>query len=140
MEFNLELKLGESAPYEGIEARVLAAVEERGLLARMLFSCFEDPVLERLRAANSRARLAVLVSSRKPRQVLERAARVGAEAINPHISLVDRPYVDAAHAAGLRVYPYTANERAEMARLVDCGVDGIITNFPDHLRSLLDSR
>ena len=120
------------------QARVLAAVEERGLLPRMLFSCFDDPVLERLRTANSRARLAVLVSARKPRHVLERAARVAAEAINPHVSLVDRPFVEAAHAAGLRVYPYTANERAEMARLADCGVDGIITNYPDRLASLLD--
>ena len=140
MEFNLELKTGESAPYEGIEARVLAAVAERGLLPRMLFSCFDDPVLERLRTVNSQARLAVLVSARKPRHVLERAARVGAEAINPHVSLVDRPFVAAAHAAGLRVYPYTANERTEMARLADCGVDGIITNYPDRLASLLDGR
>lgn len=140
MEFNLELKVGESAAYEGIEASVLAAVEERGLLPRMLFSCFEDPVLERLRSACTSARLAVLVSPRKPGRVLERAARVGAEAINPHISLVDRPYVAAAHAAGLRVYPYTANEAAEMARLADCGVDGIITNYPDRLRQVLDGR
>ena len=140
MQFNLELKTGEDAAYEGIEAKVLAAVGERGLLSRMLFSCFDDPVLERLRSANSRARLAVLVSPRKPSQVLDRAARVGAEAVNPHISLVDRPFVDAAHAVGLRVYPYTANEPSEMARLADCGVDGIITNFPDRLRTLLDSR
>ncbi|MFO0689237.1 MAG: glycerophosphodiester phosphodiesterase family protein [Myxococcota bacterium] len=140
IEWNLELKVGESGPYEGIEARVLAAVEERGLLPRMLFSCFEDPVLERVRRACPMARIAVLVSARKPARVLERAARVGAEAVNPHVSLVDPGFVEAAHGAGLRVYPYTANERSEMIRLLDCGVDGIITNFPDQLRSLVDSR
>lgn len=140
MEFNLELKVGESAPYEGIEALVLAAVTARSLLPRMLFSCFEDPVLDRLRAASSQARIAVLVSARKPGGVLERAARVGAEAVNPHTSLVDRAFVEDAHAAGLRVYPYTANEEHEMSRLLDCGVDGIITNHSDRLRRLVDRR
>ncbi len=140
MQFNLELKVGESAPYDGIEARVLAAVEERGLLSRMLFSCFEDPVLDRLRGAGSQARLAVLVSARKPARALERAARVAAEAVNPHVSLVDRAFVESAHAAGLKVYPYTANEELEMSRLLDCGVDGVITNYPDRLRRLVDRR
>lgn len=140
IEWNLELKVGESAPYEGIEERVLAAVEERGLMPRMLFSCFEDPVLERVRRASAKARIAVLVSARKPERVLERAARVGAEAVNPHVSLVDRRFVEAAHGAGLRVYPYTANDRNEMVRLLDCGVDGVISNFPDQLRTLVDAR
>ncbi len=140
MEFNLELKVGESAPYDGIEGRVIAALEARGLLPRMLLSCFEDEVLVRLRAASPEARLAVLVSARKPGRVLERAARVAAEALNPHVSLVDRRFVDTAHAAGLRVYPYTANEEREMIRLLDCGVDGVITNHPDRLRRLVDAR
>jgi glycerophosphoryl diester phosphodiesterase len=140
IEWNLELKVGASAPYEGIEARVLAAVEARDLLPRMLFSCFEDLVLERLREGSAAARIAVLVSARKSARVLERAARVGAEAVNPHVSLVDQAFVTAAHGAGLRVYPYTANDRAEMVRLIDCGVDGIITNYPDRLRALVDAR
>ena len=140
MEFNLELKVGESAPYQGIETLVLAAVAARSLLPRMLFYCFEDSVLDRLRASSPEARIAVLVSARKPGRVLERAARVGAEAVNPHISLVDRAFVADAHAAGLRVYPYTANEEDEMSRLLDCGVDGVITNHPDRLRRLVDLR
>jgi glycerophosphoryl diester phosphodiesterase len=47
--------------------------------------------------------------------------------------------VRSAHAASLRVFPYTANEGAEMQRLIDCGVDGIITNYPKRLRLLLAS-
>lgn len=139
IEWNLELKVGERAPYDGLETRVLAEVEARGLLPRMLLSCFEDDVLERLRAVSPAARLAVLVSRKKPGGVLERAARVGAEAVNPHVSLVDRAFVESAHAAGLAVYPYTANDRTEMVRLIECGVDGIITNHPDRLRVLVDA-
>ena len=140
IDFNLELKVGLAAPYDGIEELVLAAVRERGLLPRMLFSCFDDGVLERLRAASSEARIAVLVSPREPEGVLERADRVRAEALNPQCFLVVPEWVTAAHEAGLAVYPYTANELPEMERLLDAGVDGIITNYPARLRELLDSR
>lgn len=140
IDFNLELKLGLAAPYPGIEAQVLSEVERRGLLPRMLLSCFDDGVLERLRAASGAARLAVLVSPRAPKAILERAERVGAEAINPHCLLVTPGLVARAHEAGLAVYPYTANEIGEMERLLDCGVDGVITNYPRRLAELLESR
>ena len=138
--FNLELKVGLERPYDGLEAQVLSEVEGRGLLPRTLFSCFQDSVLARLRDRSDEARLAVLVSPREPLRVLERAARVRAEAVNPHAMLVDDEFVRSAHGAGLSVYPYTANARTEMKRLLDCGVDGVITNFPRPLRELIDAR
>jgi glycerophosphoryl diester phosphodiesterase len=38
---------------------------------------------------------------------------------------------------GLKVIPWTVNERADMERLLTLGVDGIITDYPDRLRALL---
>lgn len=140
IDWNLELKVGLEAPYEGIEAQVLAEVEARGLMERVLFSCFDDGVLERLRAGSPQARLGVLVSPRAPRNVFVRTERVGAEAIHPHVFLVTEALVAGAHERGLAVYPYTANEPAEMTRLLDLGVDGVITNFPRVLGDLLATR
>jgi glycerophosphoryl diester phosphodiesterase len=141
MQFNLELKVAsDDSHYEGIEDLVLSAVEERGLLARMLFSSFYDPVLKRLRVKSASARIALLISPRAPVAILERAAEVSAEAINPDVRLVTSELVADAHGAGLCVYPYTANDEAEMTRLLDCGVDGIITNHPAMLHGLLRER
>jgi len=139
--FNLELKVdGKDEAYEGMEEIVFRAVEDRGLTDRILFSSFYDPVLARLRERSASARIALLFSPRANFKVLERAARLAAEAINPDIRLVTPSLVAEAHAAGLRVYPYTANDSAEMARLLDCGVDGVITNHPAQLRALLRDR
>lgn len=45
-----------------------------------------------------------------------------------------------AHGLGLKVLPWTVNDPVDMARLVDLGVDGIITDYPDRLRALLVAR
>lgn len=48
--------------------------------------------------------------------------------------------VQEAHGLGLTVLPWTVNQRADMARLLDWGVDGIITDDPAILRDLLRER
>ena len=45
-----------------------------------------------------------------------------------------------AHALGLTVLPWTVNDPADMARLVDWKVDGIITDYPDRLRRVMAER
>jgi glycerophosphoryl diester phosphodiesterase len=42
-----------------------------------------------------------------------------------------------AHALGLKVLPWTVNERGDMRNLIDMGVDGIITDYPDRLREVM---
>jgi glycerophosphoryl diester phosphodiesterase len=137
--FNLELKRGRRAEYAGLEPAALAAVERRGLLGQTLFSSFFDPVLARLRALSPAARIALLLSTRDPERWRERARALAAEAINPSILVVKPALVDAAHAEGLAVYVFTVDAEDDMRRLLDLGVDGMFTNFPDRLRALVDS-
>jgi glycerophosphoryl diester phosphodiesterase len=46
-------------------------------------------------------------------------------------------FVDAAHKRGLQVHAWTINDEADMQRLIDLGVDGIITDYPDRLLQIL---
>jgi glycerophosphoryl diester phosphodiesterase len=135
--FNLEFKRGTRAEYAGLEAEALGEVERRGILPRTLFSSFYDPVLARLRELSSRARIALLLSPRDAERPLERALQLRAEAINPWRGMVRRELVEAAHGEGLAVYVFTVDERAEMERLLELGVDGLFTNFPDRMRALV---
>jgi len=82
------------------------------------------------------------------------AASFGAEAISPvhgfpqNGKVTDpgyEPYttpalVEEAHAAGIAVVPWTIDDPATIESLIDAGVDGLITNYPDRLRSILDER
>jgi glycerophosphoryl diester phosphodiesterase len=137
--FNLELKRGTRALYEGHESAVLEAVRRRGLLATTLFSSFYDPVLARLRALEPEARLGLLVSRRSPDGAVERARAVRAEALHPEAAVADAALLAAAHAARLAVYVFTVDEPAAMRRLLALGADGLFTNYPDRLRALVDS-
>jgi glycerophosphoryl diester phosphodiesterase len=136
--FNLELKVSARGPYPGLEELALEAVGRRGLLDRTLFSCFEDAVLARLRKAAPEARIALLFSPRRRKDVLPRARALRAEAVNPWFGLASAELVAAAHAEGLAVYPFTVDAEPEMRRLLARGVDGLFTNYPDRLRRVLD--
>ncbi len=135
--FNLELKAGTHGPYPGLERIALDAVESRGVLDETLFSSFSDAVLETLRNESDTARLGVLVSGRAPQGWLERARAVGAEAVNFEASLASAEAVAAAHEAGLAVNVYTVDDVPTLEALIARKVDGIFTNLPDRLRSLL---
>jgi glycerophosphoryl diester phosphodiesterase len=51
-----------------------------------------------------------------------------------------RDMVRRAHRAGLEVIPWTVDDRPTMEKLIDDGVDGLITDYPDRLRQVLEDR
>jgi glycerophosphoryl diester phosphodiesterase len=56
------------------------------------------------------------------------------------ILVVDDKFVSSAHAYGLAVHPWTINDRDEMERLCDVGVDGVITDVPSLFVEVIDQR
>lgn len=56
------------------------------------------------------------------------------------VRVVDPKLVEAAHGAGLQVHTWTVNDRSEMEKLLEIGVDGLVTDRPDVLKGLLIDR
>jgi glycerophosphoryl diester phosphodiesterase len=50
---------------------------------------------------------------------------------------IDEGYVQKVRRHGLLIHPYTVNEKEDMSRLLDWGVTGMFTNFPDRLQEVL---
>lgn len=53
---------------------------------------------------------------------------------------VDPAMVSAAHARGLKVVPWTCDDPATIEALMDMGIDGIITNYPNRVRQIMADR
>lgn len=53
------------------------------------------------------------------------------------LSVVDQSFIENAHRKNLKVHVWTINEKPDMQRLIDLGVDGIMTDYPDRLLELL---
>ena len=64
----------------------------------------------------------------------------GARVWSPHYLDLDARLVTEAHGLNLAVVPWTVNEPAEMRRVLDLGVDGMISDRPDLLRSELEAK
>ncbi|MFF0162924.1 glycerophosphodiester phosphodiesterase [Streptomyces sp. NPDC005263] len=56
------------------------------------------------------------------------------------IPVVDHRFLRTAHALGLQVHVWTVNEPERMHRLLDLGVDGIMTDHIDTLRKVMEDR
>jgi len=61
----------------------------------------------------------------------------GGRVWSPFHKEVDAAQLEEAHRLGLRVVVWTVNEAERMGALIDLGVDGIISDYPDRLRRVL---
>ncbi len=55
-----------------------------------------------------------------------------------YLSVVSKDFVETAHKLNLRVHVWTINDTNDMSRLIETGVDGIMTDYPDRLLNLLN--
>jgi glycerophosphoryl diester phosphodiesterase len=75
-----------------------------------------------------------------PADLTGAALAAGAGVLSAHHRQVTRELVDDAHERGLRVTVWTVNDPAAMAAFIDLGVDGLVTDYPDRARIVLESR
>ena len=68
------------------------------------------------------------------------AASFGADGISPGHGSTTRRLVRRAHRAGMTVLPWTVDDPATMRSMIDAGVDGIVTDYPDRLRAVMAQR
>lgn len=68
------------------------------------------------------------------------AAAQGYDVVSPTFRSVTAGMIAEAHELGLPVIPWTVNTTADMENLMDMGVDGIITDYPTRLRTLMEER
>src|SRR5690606_5102955 len=125
-------------------------IREKKMADRVIIASFTQAILDDARAACPE-----VATSAGPREVLSFALRVRGgigESYSPPmqalqvpravggIDLITKEFVNAAHERNLKVHVWTINSPDEMRRLIDLGVDGIMTDYPNELMKLLDQK
>jgi len=132
--FWIELK-GGSALYPGIEERVVSMVEIYDVVDRVLVQSFDHAAIGRVRSLNREIPVGALVARAPLDPSLLRPEAISA--ICPGAEVLTEALLDEIRRAGLGCYVWTVNEPAQMDRLVEWGVSGIITDRPGLLRARL---
>jgi glycerophosphoryl diester phosphodiesterase len=117
-----------------LERRVVEAVLAAGVVERTSVRSFDHRSVRAIRQLEPRLRVAVLVEGTAPVAPSELSRRADATTYCPDFRCLDEAQVQEAHAAGIRVVPWTVNDPADYRRLLAWGVDGITTDFPDRFR------
>lgn len=121
--------------------QVLAVLTEEDVTARTTLQSFDPRALEAVHKQNRTVRTALLVWKAEGRSVAEHLEVLSfvPDIFSPAARLVDEDLVAAVHERGMQVIPWTVNERAAMKRLIRLKVDGLITDYPDRGRDVLQS-
>ncbi|BDH56980.1 glycerophosphodiester phosphodiesterase [Tsukamurella sp. PLM1] len=158
LEFNIETKIeaeerAKSAEPAAFVRQILGAARTAGVLDRIAVQSFDWRSLPLVRAQAPSVPLVALYDATTWKKgsawlgpvryekfdgdVVKAVKAAGFEILSPDYELSDAKTVTAAHAAGLKVIPWTVNDAADMRAQLALGVDGIITDYPTRLRGVL---
>jgi glycerophosphoryl diester phosphodiesterase len=131
--FYLEIKSG---PAWGVEHAVVAALRDQNASARIVILSFDPSTIDSVHRLDS-TMMTGFLCEHPSNDLVERTVRAGARQLVAGGDLITTAVVEKAHHAGLQVVAWTINEPEQMRRLIAAGVDGIITDYPDRLLSVL---
>jgi len=128
--FYLELKPSGSS--WGGEHALIGALRESGEIPRAVVISFDVAILESLRKIEPTLMTGVLYDGQIDRPI-ERAVEIGARQLAVRGDLVTPALLAEARTKDLQVVCWTVNHPAHMRLLIDAGVDGIMSDYPDRL-------
>jgi len=137
---NIEIKLQDKKNRSARElaALVVEEVQSHGLVARTIVQSFSPEALAAVGEIESGISLAALVRAREDYdQALERS---GADILSPRFTGLREADVRRMQQRGIAVIPWTVNKPEAIRRMLDWGVDGIISDYPDIVLDILAER
>ena len=132
--FYLELKY---AAMKGMDHALTAALRKAESAPRTVVISFDAALLAPLRRIDPSVMMGLLVEEATP-GCIQAALDLGARQLCPKSAGVSPKLVGQAHRADLQVVAWTVNTAEEMREMIAVGVDGIMTDFPDRLRAVVE--
>jgi glycerophosphoryl diester phosphodiesterase len=114
-------------------------VTEEGIRDRTTLQSFDPRALEAIHARDAGQNVSYLIDNAASLATNLAQLSFAPAVYSPSHRRVNSAMVLQLHAAGIRVIPWTVNDEATMRHLIDLGVDGLITDYPDLGRKVIDT-
>ncbi len=144
--YNIEIKsdpqwYGEYQPEPTVYVEaVLAMIDSVGIADRCIIQSFDPAILEEVHRQAKHIKLALLVENDQGlRSNLERLTFTPA-IYSPKHTLVDKELVKELRRLDMELLVWTVNEPEEIRRMLDLGVDGMISDYPDRVIAAIEER
>lgn len=143
--FNIETKMTSEPPYaldpEYFTRLIVHSIESYKLIKRVILQSFDFRTLDKAHSLSPSLLLSCLYEATdKDKDMCKESLLHHASYVSPHHELVTPSMVARCHQHGLKVIPWTPNDPTSWQKLIDNGVDGIITDYPRKLHSYLQSQ
>lgn len=139
MFINIEIKQYEPS----IAKTVVSLIEKYKRVDKVIVVAFAQGTVDEMKKANPKLKtgygleeMGDFLNALKDKEAFKEYKATG-YAIQPPFAQVTKDFVDSAHSKGLEVHPWTVNDKAIMKKLLNLGVDGIITDRPDLMKEAL---
>lgn len=133
---NIELK-NDMIHYKNLEEKVVEKIYEYGMKDKVILSSFNHYAMVKVKDIDSSIKTGLLYEA-VLYKAEEYAKMVGSDALHPYFpAVMDKTVVDNIKKQGIAINTYTVNEEKDMEKLIQLGIDGIITNYPDVLGKLV---
>lgn len=126
-----------------ITDKVIREIESASAEGEVLVQSFHPEVVKTAMDINPKIPRALLVNGKLPiirlasiQELIYQSAQVGAGTLNLSYSVITPTLVKEVHKRGLNVWAWTVDDELKMKELVDMGVDGITSNYPEKLLML----
>jgi len=140
---NIEIKASAfeaDSPPDAIEHQVVELVKGSGTMEWVIVSSFDWRLLQRIAAMEHPPALAGISNHGANRRMVDWLLALKAFSWHPRFSALTPAQVALVHAANIKVFPWTITTRKEAEKLLAMGVDGLIGNDPEVLRTLNPSQ
>jgi glycerophosphoryl diester phosphodiesterase len=116
---------------------VLEQINKYDVFERTNLQSFDLRILEEVKRQAPTMPVAVLIDGNEV--IIEKTNNLSfkPEIISPYFQLLNQKEVKMFQSVGFQVVPWTVNDVSDMRRMIDYGVDAIITDYPDRLLALL---
>lgn len=126
--------------YPGMEEELLRLVEKYDInKKKLLVQSFSAESLLKMNVLDPSINLVQLLSYRTNAVITDAeiaAIKKYAIGVGPNHTYLNKEYVQKVVNSGLEIHPYTVNAKETMEKLIDWGVTGMFTNFPDLLHEV----